>query len=152
MGLVGACAAMALSLLAAPSFGQAGPPPPWPPDEGVSARLARAGGGEMHVDLATQTGAGQDLSIPKGKSAIVDLPVDARDVMVTNPQVADAVLRTPRRILVLGVAARRRPTRSSSTPPGAGSWRSTSASTRISAPSPTPSAASFPARACMWRR
>jgi len=32
------------------------------------------------------------------------LPIDARDVMVTNPLVADAVLRSPRRITVLGVA------------------------------------------------
>ena len=40
-----------------------------------------------------------------GKSAIVDLPVDARDVLVTNPQVADAVLRSPRRIYVSGLPA-----------------------------------------------
>ncbi|HLI65848.1 MAG TPA: type II and III secretion system protein family protein [Caulobacteraceae bacterium] len=56
----------------------------------------------MHVDLST--GAAQSISIPRGKSAIIDLPVDARDVLVTNPQVADAVLRTPRRIYVVGLA------------------------------------------------
>jgi pilus assembly protein CpaC len=38
-----------------------------------------------------------------GRSAIVDLPVDARDVLVSNPTVAEAVLRTPRRIFVLGM-------------------------------------------------
>ena len=70
----------------------------------VSAALAPTGVPEMRVDLAAQTDAGQNLTLPKGKSAIVDLPVDARDVLVTNPQVADAVLRSPRRILVLGVA------------------------------------------------
>jgi pilus assembly protein CpaC len=42
------------------------------------------------------------LSIPIGRSAMVDLPVDASDVFVSNPKVADAVLRTPRRIFVLG--------------------------------------------------
>ena len=47
--------------------------------------------------------AARSISIPRGKSAIIDLPVDARDVLVTNPQVADAVLRTPRRIYVMGV-------------------------------------------------
>jgi len=45
------------------------------------------------------------LTLPKGKSAIVELPVDARDVLVTNPTVADAVLRSPRRIYVLGMAS-----------------------------------------------
>src|ERR1700739_2121894 len=45
------------------------------------------------------------LSLPKGKSAVIDLPVDARDVLVSNPKVADAVLRTPRRIYVLGVSS-----------------------------------------------
>ena len=59
--------------------------------------------GPLHVDLAT--GAAQSISLPVGKSAIVDLPVDARDVLVTNPLVADAVLRSPRRIYVMGLTA-----------------------------------------------
>ena len=45
----------------------------------------------------------QVLNLAKGRSAVVDLPVDASDVFVSNPAVADAVLRTPRRIFVLGV-------------------------------------------------
>jgi pilus assembly protein CpaC len=56
----------------------------------------------MHVGLATANA--QSISIPKGKSAIVDLPVDARDVLVTDPKVADAVLRSPRRIYVVGLS------------------------------------------------
>jgi pilus assembly protein CpaC len=58
----------------------------------------------MQINLATANGGAQNLSLPRGKSAIVDLPVDARDVLVTNPQVADAVLRSPRRIYVMGLA------------------------------------------------
>ncbi|MEH6677949.1 type II and III secretion system protein family protein [Phenylobacterium sp.] len=58
----------------------------------------------IRVDLAGG-GATQALTLPRGKSAIIELPVDARDVLVTNPEVADAVLRSPRRIYVLGVAA-----------------------------------------------
>jgi len=58
----------------------------------------------MQINLAGINGGAQNLSIPRGKSAIVDLPVDARDVLVTNPQVADAVLRSPRRIYVMGLA------------------------------------------------
>jgi pilus assembly protein CpaC len=56
----------------------------------------------LRVDLTAGPGS-QNLNLPKGKSAIIELPVDVRDMLVTNPQVADAVLRSPRRIYVLGV-------------------------------------------------
>lgn len=59
----------------------------------------------VRVELGGGQPVSRRLSLPKGKSAIVDLPVDARDVLVTDPKVADAVLRTPRRIFVLGVGA-----------------------------------------------
>jgi pilus assembly protein CpaC len=38
------------------------------------------------------------------KSLVIDLPRDARDILVSNPSIADAVIRTPRRIYVTGVA------------------------------------------------
>ena len=60
--------------------------------------------GVLHVDLSTNGGAAKSLNLPFGKSAVVDLPADVRDVLVTNPAVADAVLRSRRRISVLGVA------------------------------------------------
>jgi pilus assembly protein CpaC len=55
----------------------------------------------VKVDLANGS-ASQSLVLPQGRSAIVDLPSDVRDVLVSNPQVATAVVRTPRRILVVG--------------------------------------------------
>ena len=58
----------------------------------------------VRIDLAGG-GATRSIAIPRGKSAIIELPVDARDVLVTNPAVADAVLRSPRCIYVLGVAS-----------------------------------------------
>lgn len=58
----------------------------------------------LHVDLAASGAAARVLNLAYGKSAVVELPVDARDVLVTNPAVADAVLRTRRRISVLGVS------------------------------------------------
>ncbi|WP_310538657.1 type II and III secretion system protein family protein [Phenylobacterium sp.] len=61
------------------------------------------GGAVVRVDLSQTGGAVQSLSVPVGKSAIVELPVDARDVLVTNPNVAEAMLRTPRRIFILGI-------------------------------------------------
>jgi pilus assembly protein CpaC len=58
----------------------------------------------VKVELGGSSSVSRSLSLPRGKSAIIDLPIDARDVLVSNPAVADAVLRTPRRIYVLGVA------------------------------------------------
>ncbi|CAN7499321.1 type II and III secretion system protein family protein [Caulobacter sp. LjRoot300] len=56
----------------------------------------------LRIDL-TSSGA-QSLALSRGKSAIIELPVDVRDMLVTNPAVADAVLRGPRRIYVMGMA------------------------------------------------
>ena len=56
----------------------------------------------LRIDLTAGPGS-QNLTLPRGKSAIVELPVDVRDMLVTNPLVADAVLRSPRRIYVLGM-------------------------------------------------
>lgn len=69
-----------------------------------AALVGAPGATTVRVDLAAG-GASQDLSLPRGKSAIVELPVDVRDILITNPAVADAVLRTPRRIYVLGIAS-----------------------------------------------
>ncbi|MDO8800490.1 type II and III secretion system protein family protein [Phenylobacterium sp.] len=66
------------------------------------AQAQTTGGAVVRVDLSQTGGAVQSLSVPIGKSAIVELPVDARDVLVTNPSVAEAMLRTPRRIFILG--------------------------------------------------
>ena len=63
----------------------------------------RVYGPGLRAELSS--GAGSDaraVTLPKGQSMIVDLPVDARDVLVSNPKVADVVLRTPRRLYVLG--------------------------------------------------
>ena len=57
----------------------------------------------IHVGVGQA--ATQMLNLPRGKSAVVDLPNDARDVLVTDPKVADVVLSTPRRIYVTGVAS-----------------------------------------------
>jgi pilus assembly protein CpaC len=58
----------------------------------------------LSIDLTAGAGA-RVLDLPLGKSAIIELPTDVRDMLVTNPLVADAVLRSPRRIYVLGLTA-----------------------------------------------
>jgi pilus assembly protein CpaC len=57
----------------------------------------------VRVNLASQGAAAQNITIPRGKSAIVELPADVRDVLVSDPKVVDAVLRSPRRIYMLGI-------------------------------------------------
>jgi pilus assembly protein CpaC len=45
----------------------------------------------------------QHLSLSLNKAAIIELDRDARDVVVANPGIADAVVRTPRRIFILAL-------------------------------------------------
>jgi pilus assembly protein CpaC len=45
------------------------------------------------------------ISMGAGKSMIVDLPKDVAEIVVGNPKIVDAVVRTPRRIYVLGAEA-----------------------------------------------
>jgi pilus assembly protein CpaC len=63
---------------------------------------SESGRSGARVELSTQGGASRQLALPLGKSAVVDLPTDVRDILVTNPAVADAVLRNPRKVFVLG--------------------------------------------------
>ena len=46
----------------------------------------------------------QHFTMPVGKSIIVDLPEDASELFVGRPEVANAVVRTPRRIYVMALS------------------------------------------------
>ncbi|WP_235562658.1 type II and III secretion system protein family protein [Brevundimonas sp. Root1423] len=53
---------------------------------------------------ALPMGAGAQLiNLPRGSSMAIDLPSDARDVIVPNPVVAEAMLHSPRRITIIGL-------------------------------------------------
>jgi pilus assembly protein CpaC len=43
----------------------------------------------------------QRLNLPLDKAVVVELDSDARDVLVSNPNIVDAVVRTPRRVFLL---------------------------------------------------
>ena len=60
---------------------------------------------QTRAAVAMGASAPQMINLPRGTSFAVDLPADARDVIVSNPQVAEAMLHSPRRITVIGVAA-----------------------------------------------
>jgi pilus assembly protein CpaC len=58
----------------------------------------------LHINTGGSGPQSASIVLPFGKSAIVDLPAAAHDVLVSNPLVADATVRTPRRAYVIGRA------------------------------------------------
>src|ERR1044071_1857163 len=54
---------------------------------------------QIHGDRASQF-----MSLGVGKSVVVDLPGDIKDVLVADPKIANAVVRTSRRAYIIGVA------------------------------------------------
>jgi pilus assembly protein CpaC len=57
---------------------------------------------QVHITAPGNGPAAQTLDLPLSKAAVIHLPVDAVDVLVTNPDIADAVIRTSRRAYILG--------------------------------------------------
>jgi pilus assembly protein CpaC len=45
----------------------------------------------------------QSITLGMGKSAVVELDTEAHDVLVSSPDIVDAVVRSPRRIFLLGL-------------------------------------------------
>jgi len=54
--------------------------------------------------LAASDSSSRFIALGLGKSVVVDLPRDAKDVLVANPQIANAVVRSARRAYLIGVA------------------------------------------------
>jgi len=79
---------IAAALVAASAFAGA------PPDE-ASARtvVVSTRGGPVPVH--------QRITLGLGKAAIVEIDTDARDVLVSDPTIVDAIVRTPRRIFLM---------------------------------------------------
>ncbi|WP_316858829.1 type II and III secretion system protein family protein [uncultured Cohaesibacter sp.] len=46
---------------------------------------------------------GRNIDVGLNKSVVIETPRDVKDVLVSSPSVADAVVRTPRRIYILGM-------------------------------------------------
>lgn len=59
---------------------------------------------ESQIIKVRKSGPGitKDVSLGLNKAVVVDLPEDANDILVANPEVADAVTRTARRIYLFG--------------------------------------------------
>lgn len=76
------------------------------PLAGSSASPARSDDsvGERVVAVSLHDGQpNRRIKLGLNKAVIVQLDADARDVLVSNPKIVDAVIRTPRRIFLLGM-------------------------------------------------
>lgn len=74
----------------------------------ASAQVAPPDAASVRITNGSSNGVADahstSIVLPFGKSAIIDLPSDAHDILVSNPTVADANVRTPRRAYVIGRA------------------------------------------------
>jgi pilus assembly protein CpaC len=62
---------------------------------------AQTAGERNYIKLnPTAIGGNQRISVGLNKSMVIDLPGDAHDILVANPDVADAITRTSRRIYI----------------------------------------------------
>ena len=57
---------------------------------------------DLQVIRPGTVGAVKTVSLGLDKSIVVELPRDVRDVLVANPEVADAIVRTARKIFLIG--------------------------------------------------
>src|SRR4026209_1654609 len=56
------------------------------------------------VKVAASEGTSRSLPLGIGKSVAIDLPADIKDVLVADPKIANAVVRSSRRVYMIGVA------------------------------------------------
>ena len=69
----------------------------------VAAPLSTCGVAAAQGTISGEATATRRISMGVGKSVILDLPQDATEIFIGNPKVANAVVRTARRIYVLGL-------------------------------------------------
>lgn len=65
---------------------------------------AQRGTQQVRIDAGGGSEVSKSIVLPLDKSAIVELPYAAADVLVAQPNVVDAVVRTPRRVYLLGLS------------------------------------------------
>lgn len=66
---------------------------------------AQSGSSSHRINARNVTGgAAQRVDMSIGKSMIIELPRDAKEVFVANPKVANAVVRSARKLFIIGVA------------------------------------------------
>ena len=74
---------------------------PPPPGRGTSGRRPRQ---RRSFRSRPATPSSRFIPLGVGKSVAIDLPRDIKDVLVADPKVANAVIRSSRRVYMIGVA------------------------------------------------
>ncbi len=69
----------------------------------IAPGAASAAAGKSAVDFGGSSAVARSIVLPLNKAAIVELPQSAADVLVSQPAIVDAVVRTPRRVYLLGL-------------------------------------------------
>ncbi|NOX95567.1 MAG: type II and III secretion system protein family protein [Alphaproteobacteria bacterium] len=69
-----------------------------------SQAAAQRGIQQVRIDTGGTSSVSKSIILPLDKAAIVELPYAAADVLISQPSVVDAVVRTPRRVYLLGLA------------------------------------------------
>lgn len=65
--------------------------------------VAQTGAYPVKIDMGGESVVSKSIILPLNKAAIVELPRAAADVLVSQPTVVDAVVRSPRRVYLLGL-------------------------------------------------
>jgi pilus assembly protein CpaC len=68
----------------------------------ASPALAQKSGAQAKIDFGGTSAVSRSIVLPLDKAAIVELPLPAADVLVSQPSVVDAVIRSPQRVYLLG--------------------------------------------------
>src|SRR5690242_834355 len=55
------------------------------------------------IQIAASEATSRFIPLGIGKSVAIDLPADVKDVLVADPKIANAVVRTSRRVYMIGV-------------------------------------------------
>lgn len=66
--------------------------------------FAQRGSQPVHISVGGDSVVSKSIVLPLDKAAIVELPEAAADVLVSQPSVVDAVVRSPRRVFLLGLS------------------------------------------------
>jgi pilus assembly protein CpaC len=66
--------------------------------------LALPGAGAPVIKVVASEAASQFVPLGIGKSVVIDFPRDIKDVLVADPKIANAVIRSTRRAYIIGAA------------------------------------------------
>lgn len=74
------------------------------PQASVAQGIPAAYGGLSGADASSQATVGRRVDLSIGRSLVIDLPRDAKEVFVANPAVANAIVRSTRKVFLIGIA------------------------------------------------